>query len=369
MLDQAKEPGSAGRFSESFPLLQQRRPVEMWPPADRAAWERALAPSGPFIAAGPAAHLAPTTRRARAGSYGQFLSYLDAIGKLHEEEAPDERVTLERLTGYIATLGQRVSPRTLQQQIRELRCILQAMFPAHDWSWVVRHPALPSAADIRGATPLKPGLDLRFIFRTALSQLKALQSAPQAVRTARDYRDLLLIALTACRPLRRRNLAAMQLGRNLLDEGGRFRLVFTEMETKNGVVIDQLTPQALAPFIQHYLNEVRPFLLGGQKHESLWVNQTGQPLGYGALHRCFQRIGVRLVGRGFSIHEFRHGVASMAVENDPRDIDLAAAVLGHKSSRSVNEVYDRSDRHCGVRAWQQIWPKGLGGWPAESADE
>lgn len=369
MSDHIKAPGSAGRFSSNFPLLQQRRSVEQWPPADRAAWELAMAHGGPFTAAGPAAHLAPTTRRARTGGYGQFLSFLDAIGQLHEEERPEQRVTLERLGGYIASLQERVSPRTVQQQVRELRCVLQAMYPSRDWGWVIRHPAVPSAADVRGTVSSKPALDLRSILDAALAQLQALQRHPQTIRTARDYRDLLLVALTVCRPLRRRNLAAMRIDQNLLDEGDRFRLVFTEIETKNGVVIDQLVPQALVLYLQHYLIEVRSFLLGGEKHDSLWVGQGGKPLGYGALHRCFERIGLRLTGRGFSVHGFRHAVASMTVEHDPRDIDLAASVLGHKSNRSVNEVYDRSGRHSGVLLWQRLRQKLQADGAAELADD
>jgi len=348
---------TAGRFSHSFPLLQQRRLVEHWPDADREAWEQAIAQGGPFTAAGPAAHLATSTQRARSGSYGQFLSFLDAMDELHEDDSPEERVTPKRLGGYLASLQARVCPRTAQQQIRELACTLKAMFPKCDWGWVVRHPAMPSAAEIRLARQPKPTIDVPAVYAAVLSHLMLLQDKQLTNSMATDYRDHLIVGLTACRPLRLRNLAAMRLDHNLLEEDVGFRLVFTRAETKTGAAVDQTVPQPLQPHLRWYLGTIRSFLLSGEEHDLAWVGRNGRPLQYGGVKRCFERVGIRLTGLAFSPHAFRHAAVTTVIDNDPRDLDIAAALLTHRSMRTTNENYDHSNRNAGAELWHAMHRK------------
>jgi hypothetical protein len=95
----------AGRHSADFPLEMRRLMPGLWPAADRAAWEHATAPAaGPFDPPGAAAHLAPATRRARAGSWGNFLAFLAGDGELDQDEAPADRLTPARLTAWLAAI-------------------------------------------------------------------------------------------------------------------------------------------------------------------------------------------------------------------------------------------------------------------------
>ena len=82
-----------------------------------------------------------------------------------------------------------------------------------------------------------------------------------ARRRAIRYRDGLLIALRAYRPVRRRNLAMMRLGRHLMKVGGRWRIVFGAEETKTHVPYEAVLPAALGPRLERYLDVHRPVLL------------------------------------------------------------------------------------------------------------
>src|SRR5690349_16572713 len=114
-----------GRPSKSFDPIRQRRPVPLWPEPDQQAWERARRPGGPFEAPGRAAAWAPTTCRARSGSWGQFLSWLDSVDQLDPAEAPADRLTFERLGGHIKSLRARTSAHTTYQSIVELQAVIK----------------------------------------------------------------------------------------------------------------------------------------------------------------------------------------------------------------------------------------------------
>jgi integrase/recombinase XerD len=67
------------------------------------------------------------------------------------------------------------------------------------------------------------------------------------------YRDGLMIALLASRPLRRRNFAAIEIGRQLIRVGQGFHLVFDGSETKSGQPIETGVPAHLVAPVEHLL--------------------------------------------------------------------------------------------------------------------
>ena len=77
------------------------------------------------------------------------------------------------------------------------------------------------------------------------------------------YRDGLLLALLAACPLRRRSLALLEVGRHLVRHPDGYRLRLGPAETKNGTAYEAPLPASLAPWLDRYLDEVRPRLLGG----------------------------------------------------------------------------------------------------------
>jgi len=78
------------------------------------------------------------------------------------------------------------------------------------------------------------------------------------------YRDGLLLALLAACPLRRRSLALLEVGRHLVRGTDGYRLRLGPAETKNGTAYGAPLPASLAPWLDRYLGEVRPRLLGGR---------------------------------------------------------------------------------------------------------
>ena len=339
-----------GRHSASFPLEMRRQMPDLWPAADRAAWERATAAAaGPFDPPGAAAHLKPAARRARAGSWGNFLAFLASRGDLKPAEAPASRLTPARLTAWLAAIRQRTSANTVNQFVRELSLAIAAMAPERDWSWVRQHPDRPRDAEVRASRKPVAPIDLALLVDRALALCDAADAAPASLEASCDHRDGLLLALTAYVGLRRGNITGLRLGATLRQVGEGYRLVLEGGAVKNGVPIDVPVPATLVPHLRRHIEAHRPRLLdGAPDHGWLFIGQAGRPLAYGCLYGIFRRRGAELIGQPINPHAIRHAIATGLLLDNPRAVAVAGAAL--RPSRVAQ-------RKRGLRP---LWPGGCG---------
>ena len=192
---------------------------------------------------------------------------------------------------------------------------------------------------------------------------------PSGTRRAVRFRDGLMIALLTYRPVRRRNLAMMRLGRHLMKVGNRWRIVFAAGETKTHVPYEAVLPAALGPRLERYLDAYRPVLLRGwQAHgnpdappihpelDAVWVSEVGTQLSYQTLGlQIFFRTR-REFGRGLSPHLFRDSVATAVAIDNPKHIGDASLILGHAEHRTTEKHYNHarslgaSRRHAAMLA-------------------
>ena len=103
---------------------------------------------------------------------------------------------------------------------------------------------------------------------TSLQLLKLGQELMEEVRPklgteirlvdAVQYRDGLMIALTAFVPPRRNNLAALDMERHLRLEHDSCTIVIPKRETKTGSPIEFEVPPLLVPYLHEYCRFVRP---------------------------------------------------------------------------------------------------------------
>ena len=131
-------------------------------------------------------------------------------------------MTRERVAAYVARLRAERAPYTVLCRVQELYDALRVMAPEAEWGWLARlYYALKAQA--------RPTRDKASRLRS-IDELAALgerlmdeaEIAPDwsARRRAVAYRDGLMIALLAYRPVRLKNFAMIWLGRHL-DQIGR----------------------------------------------------------------------------------------------------------------------------------------------------
>jgi hypothetical protein len=149
-----------------------------------------------------------------------------------------------------------------------------------------------------------------------------------------------MIALHTYRPLRRKNLAMMRLGRHLVKVSGSWQILFAAEETKSHAPYEAVLPSALTPRLERYLDVHRPVLMRGRQvdnqanvrpahpeHDALWVSEWGTPLNF-----LGERIAARTkaaFGQSVLPHLFRDCAATSIAVDNPKNIGDASLVLGY----------------------------------------
>ena len=320
-------------------------PVELWPAVDQALWARACTPQSLFEdEGGELADTAPISRSKYAKGWGRWLSFVsghdvEALGR-----APAERCSKARIQAYIDHLrASGNSDGTIINRLQELSVVTKVMDPDFSSTFidrsvsVLRSRAVPvhSKAHVRAADELVD-LGVR-LMDSAL--------APTFPDHAIAYRDGLLIAFLALHPIRRRNLAGLHLGRNLIRQGAGYMVVFAGNETKNGAPFELPLADVLVEPMHRYLRTWRPLLAactGRWKSEvgdAVWVSSDGSPMTQEGLAGRIELRTREAFGKAMSPHRFRDAAATTLAIADPARISAAAPLLGHRSLATTEKHY------------------------------
>lgn len=332
---------------------------EHWPERDRNAWKQALRPGGPLDDPG-ALYRHPAHRlRVLRAAYGRWLGYLVALGDGIVATGLD-RLLREDLAGYLDQLSVSLAPCTVRAYMTDLLTVARAL---------CANRAFP---DLHAAT--------RHVWRTAVpvndkrSRLRSpeelfelglalMDGAPKRsrVRALSAYRDGLIIALLAMRPVRLSNLACIEIDRHLKRYGERYWLIFTASEVKNRRPLEFPLPAELTARIDHYLNVIRPALLeqsGRWKRkaaDALWASSHGGSLRAGRIKEIVpKRIAARF-GTPMNVHLFRDAAATFIATVDPVHVGIITTILGHNSALTAERYYNQATSLTAARRLEAVW--------------
>ena len=314
-----------------------------WPAADRDAWCRATSPAGNiFEEAGRAAGWAASTQRAVQYDYARWLGFLAAIDPDSLRLDPIVRASPSRLRRFLHHLQETVRSVSQLMMMRHLRDALLAMVP--DW---------PRGELDRVVAQLerncRPRAKRPRVVHTgrlvALGEALMNSVPPEGPLADEDllaYRDGLMIALLATRPLRRRNFAAILIGEHLLWVGDRFVLVFTASETKTRTPLEMNIPDALVPRLKHYLARIRPCFPGAADHSALWAGFKRRGLSGQAVYEAITARTRAAFGHAVNPHLFRDCAVTTIAMTAPDQIGVAQDLLGHVSGRTTHAHYNQA---------------------------
>lgn len=330
-------------------------PFDDWPPADKAAWHRAIAKGDILDGQGPAAHWAAATKRTNIQHYSRWLGYLQHIGRLDRGCRPEERVATEVVRRYVAHLGAEVAPRTVVSTLVGLKVMMKAMAPDANWRWL---------ADVcnalnRWAKPQKDKASrmrpTEEIYAAAVAELRWLLTTPVTRRIERvAFRDRLMVAMLAPRPIRLKNFSNIRIGHELRREGRHWVLVIPGEEVKNGQPLEHALPTSLVPFLHVYLDRIRPSFLKDRQSQALWLTFEGDTLGYNSIYGRFILVTKRLFGVPINPHLLRDCAATSLSTVSPAAALSAGALLGHRTFATTERYYVRANRLEANRAVNDI---------------
>jgi hypothetical protein len=316
--------------------------IKDWPDRDRLLWESGVEGSGLFENGGAGAGWSAASRLKTAYGYNSWLLWLAAKNLYDPNISPADRVTRERVAAYVSELSAALASYTVLCRIQELYDALRVVAPEWNPNWL-RQLYRTLRAQVRPAreklSRLKPIGELTALGERLMEEADS-ASDRSARRRAAAYRDGLMIALLTYRPLRRKNLAMMRLGRHLVKVSGSWQILFSAEETKSHAPYEAVLPSALTPRLERYLDVHRPVLMRGRQvdnqanvrpahpeHDALWVSEWGTPLNF-----LGERIAARTkaaFGQSVLPHLFRDCAATSIAVDNPKNIGDASLVLGY----------------------------------------
>ena len=322
------------------------RRVDDWPPDDRARWEAAFVARDLFDEAGAGAHLSPASQRAMAYAYGRWLGFLTRSDQSILMIGLENRVTRERVVGFCESLAETNSALSIATVLHQFRLALRLLAPETDWHWLhtiqkritFKARARPKRSRQQDADKLQ-ALGRR-LMDEALEQSAA--AGTISSRMALAYRDGLIIYILVLLSPRRRNIAGLTIGKNLLRTGTVWHIRFEENETKNKRASDIPLPGELASYVEAYLNRFRRAFHGEGDHAGVWASVKGRPMADNAIYDAVCRRTKQEFGQSMNLHLFRDANATSLAIHAPEQVRAAAALLGHTSFGPTQKHYIRA---------------------------
>jgi integrase len=301
------------------------------------------------------ARLAKATQHDYLFAYRRFLGFLASHEPTALEIAPTERLTVERIRAFVAHLAETNTKGSVATVVHALYLATRAMMPECDWTWLKKMKArLYALAPARPPTgPVTTSVQLLDVGQQLMDENMSQPEEPIRLANAVRYRDGLMLAVSAFVPLRRKNLAALEVGRHLVREGDDWFVIIPHAETKTRTPIEFPVPELLKPYLDFYLDVVRPRMLRDPTCTALWVSANGGVLVYGVFGQIFSRFSRRL---GFRItpHDVRDAAATTWALAAPDKIGVARDLLAHADLRTTIKYYNRARGIEASRAYRQV---------------
>jgi integrase/recombinase XerD len=330
-----------------------------WPTADRAMWAAVLEPGGVLETGGRGARWKAKTIGNVESSYGHWLKW--ALARQENcSLGPLERVTRDAVGLYIAYMRARdLSGSTIQIHLQRLGQMMTAATETMEYGWLFRAANRLKPKSVRDKrAKIQPTYRLVELGRKLMDEAKLMPAGWHRC-PAVQFRNGLLIALLAYRPVRLANVAAIKIGGHLRQVGDKYTLTFAADETKQNEELEFDVPAGLCADMSCYLENFRPVLVHRGPHvgtagQSLWVSRDGGPLLNGGIASMVSLKTAAAFGESINVHLVRDCAATTIAIDDPEHAFFIAPILGHSSMATSEKHYNQARTIDAGRAYHRI---------------
>ena len=327
----------------SIPLCLE---PDAWPVDDQLRYREARTVTSFLGGPKPARKWSQARCRNVEQGYGQWLSFLSRNGWLETEAPPEARVTPDLVRLFVNQLRERVSSASASMYFEGFARMVMVMAPEQDWTWLrivitnLKAAARPEK-DKRGHM-----VDARQLLALGVDLMDEALEMGDHYHAATCMRDGLLIAVLACCPVRIANLTMIEIGGHLLFDGDRYRLFFTEEETKTAHPYQAELPPSLTFYLDVWLRDHRRRLLARGhigKTDRLWIDRWGKPMSAWPIRAQIEKRTEDAFGRYVWPHLARSIAATSFVDHDPDMVSLVPDLLGHAVHQTAHKYYVLAD--------------------------
>lgn len=326
----------------SFAILR----VEEWPQQDALRWLKAREPRAKLFAERSAADWRLTTATKAEEGYGMYLHWLADRGFLDHAVTMEQRVTHEAIQQFASEYAEGRAPLTVAGTVRDIALVLRACSPPHGVKWLtdLSWRAMNASKPIRPKLPHIASPGALYGLGKMLMTEGRWHGDGKSWSGARMYRDGLMIACLAVRPLRLGEHMALRLGHTLTREGERWHIAVPPSSTKTNRWRRDSFPAFLTPAMDYYVEQVRS-VLPREKADLddgwFWLGTDGR-LNPSTVSSTISRLTLKRLGKAVSPHRFRDSAATAIALEMPKHIGITKSVLGHASLQTSQDHYNQA---------------------------
>ena len=286
----------------------------------------------------------------------RFLGFLTVCEPGGLEIAPPKRLTTERVRRFVEHLRETNTAHSVAIQMDSLYGAARTMMPDRNWIWLRDIKTRLYAAAPRGnaVRPVITSVQLVDLGIKLMEECIVSANVPITMADAVQYRDGLMIALLGYVPLRHKNFAALEIGRDLIKEDDHWFIVIPPAETKTRTYLEFQIPEVLRDQFSTYLNLVRPRMRRHSGCKALWVSPKGGALSYSAVGPVVTRHTTKHLGIRVTPNDARDAAATTWAIAAPEKIGISRDLLAHSDLRTTTKYYNRAKGIEASRAHGQL---------------
>ncbi len=170
-------------------------------------------------------------------------------------------------------------------------------------------------------------------------------------RRAQQMQIAVATAILGAIPLRLKNLANLEFGKQLTRPSGPdglLHLILESAEVKNGRALHFDVPTEVARLIDEYATYYRARLAPGAS-QYLFIHQGGKRKPEGALRDGITKAVRKHVGIHATPHQFRHAAAELYLRAHPGEYSIVQQLLGHRNLQTTLAFYARDQARVAGR--------------------
>ena len=291
-----------------------------------------------------------STIELRRGQIRQMASLLVASGYPTAE-----------ITG-LAALADPVRARTILEAAHVSQA-MRAMASDRDWTWILRAANRLRAVAVPVRQKRTRMQELQALAELGIRLMRQAEATNDSfeVRRAALYRDGLIIALMAHRPLRLRSFSAITLGQHLTQRETKWWLCFAATDMKTKQAMEMAFPLALVSHLKRYLDYHRPLLSEVRSRprslrpatSALWIATGGTMMCAAAIGAQIGKHTAAAFGAPINPHLFRDCAATSIAIQDPEHVRTIIPILGHATIATSERHYNQARTLEASRRYQQ----------------
>lgn len=356
----AQEPKTAGRKRGA--LRTKSLPINEWPSCLRNAFER-----------GKAAKKSVKGGRIRIKSRKQeakplwrpttVASHERVLGRYAFEASKSGLIadfSEESIDAFVDNIDGTVKPISIKKYLATILDV-SVHAPGADLNWLGEIVS-PEGGELE--TRIAPMVHPSTFLKYALEEWCAAGDLPRGgIARVTSRRNALMLAFAVLHPVRRTNIADLQIGRNLIKtEAGAWKLKFSADEMKNDKPYECDVDIDLCAMIDEYIEVDRSTLLRGERDLGwLWCGLGGGhvrgnvKLGPAGVYSAIRATTKAACGFKLYPHVMRHICASFLAIESPGEMWAAAkSLLGHAKESSTKGYAFMGQQVISARKYREV---------------